>query len=106
MDVLVSIGTTAAYLYSVYNGFFAGDAMNLYFEASAVVITLIMLGKYLEAVAKGKTSEAIKKLMGLRAKTARVVRDGREEDIPVENVVIGDIVVVRPGEKVPLTVRL
>ena len=102
MDVLVSIGTTAAYLYSVYNGFFAGDAMNLYFEASAVVITLIMLGKYLEAVAKGKTSEAIKKLMGLRAKTARVVRDGREEDIPVENVVIGDIVVVRPGEKVPV----
>lgn len=102
MDVLVSIGTTAAYLYSVYNGFFAGDAMNLYFEASAVVITLIMLGKYLEAVAKGKTSEAIKKLMGLRAKTARVVRDGREEDIPVEEVVIGDIVVVRPGEKVPV----
>ena len=102
MDVLVSIGTTAAYLYSVYNGFFAGDAMNLYFEASAVVITLIMLGKYLEAVAKGKTSEAIKKLMGLRAKTARVVRDGREEDIPVEDVVIGDIVVVRPGEKVPV----
>lgn len=102
MDVLVSIGTTAAYLYSVYNGFFAGDSMNLYFEASAIVITLIMLGKYLEAVAKGKTSEAIKKLMGLRAKTARVVRDDREEDIPVEDVVIGDIVVVRPGEKVPV----
>jgi Cu+-exporting ATPase len=102
MDVLVSIGTTAAYLYSVYNGFFAGDSMNLYFEASAIVITLIMLGKYLEAVAKGKTSEAIKKLMGIRAKTARVVRDDREEDIPVEDVVIGDIVVVRPGEKVPV----
>ncbi len=102
MDVLVSMGTTAAYLYSVYNGFIAGDAMNLYFEASAVVITLIMLGKYLEAVAKGKTSEAIKKLMGLRAKTARVIRGGREEDIPMEDVVIGDIVVVRPGEKVPV----
>jgi Cu+-exporting ATPase len=102
MDVLVSMGTTAAYLYSVYNGFIAGDAMNLYFEASAVVITLIMLGKYLEAVAKGKTSEAIKKLMGLRAKTARVIRDGQEADIPVEDVVIGDIVVVRPGEKVPV----
>ncbi|MDD2573957.1 MAG: heavy metal translocating P-type ATPase [Firmicutes bacterium] len=100
MDVLVSMGTTAAYLYSIYNGFIVGDAMNLYFEASAVVITLIMLGKYLEAVAKGKTSEAIKKLMGLRAKTARIIRDGREEDISVEDVVIGDIVVVRPGEKV------
>jgi Cu+-exporting ATPase len=102
MDVLVAMGTTAAYVYSVYNGFIAGDAMNLYFEASAVVITLIMLGKYLEAVAKGKTSEAIKKLMGLGAKTARVVRDGKEADIPVEDVVIGDIVVVRPGEKVPV----
>jgi Cu+-exporting ATPase len=102
MDVLVSMGTTAAYMYSVYNGFIAGDVMNLYFEASAVVITLIMLGKYLEAVAKGKTSEAIKKLMGLGAKTARVVRDGKEEDISVEDVAIGDIVVVRPGEKVPV----
>jgi Cu+-exporting ATPase len=102
MDVLVSIGTSAAYLYSVYNGFIAGDTMNLYFEASAVIITLIMLGKYLEAVAKGKTSEAIKKLMGLGAKTARVIRDGGEADIPVEDVVIGDIVVVRPGEKIPV----
>ncbi len=102
MDVLVSMGTTAAYLYSVYNGFIARDVMNLYFEASAVVITLIMLGKYLEAIAKGKTSEAIKKLMGLQARTARVVRDREEIDIPIEEVLVDDIIVVRPGEKIPV----
>ncbi len=102
MDVLVSVGTSAAYVYSVYNGFFAGNVTDLYFEASAVVITLIMLGKYLEVVAKGKTSESIKKLMGLRAKTAKVIRDNEEMDIPIEDVVIGDIVIVRPGEKVPV----
>lgn len=102
MDVLVSVGTSAAYIYSVYNGFFAGNVMDLYFEASAVVITLIMLGKYLEAVAKGKTSESIKKLIGLRPKTARVMRNDEEIDIPVEDVIIGDIVVVRPGERIPV----
>jgi copper-(or silver)-translocating P-type ATPase len=75
---------------------------NLYFEASAVIITLILLGKYLEAVAKGKTSEAIKKLMGLQAKTARVVRDGTEQDIPIEEVVLGEVIIVRPGEKIPV----
>jgi Cu+-exporting ATPase len=74
----------------------------LYFEASAVIITLITLGKYLEALAKGRTSEAIRKLMGLQAKTARVIRDGKEIDIPVEQVEVGDIVVVRPGEKIPV----
>ena len=106
MDVLVALGTSAAFLYSVYNGFFEPDRMrgmnNLYFEASSMIITLILLGKYLEARAKGRTSEAIKKLMGLQAKTARVIRDGEEVDIPVGEVVPGDIVSVRPGEKVPV----
>lgn len=107
MDVLVAMGTSAAYFFSVYNAFFQplkpGMSMkNLYFEASAVIITLILLGKYLEAVAKGKTSEAIKKLMGLQAKTARVERDGREQDIPIDEVETGDVVIVRPGEKIPV----
>lgn len=107
MDVLVAMGTSAAYFFSVYNAFFQplqeGMTMkNLYFEASAVIITLILLGKYLEAVAKGKTSEAIKKLMGLQAKTARVERDGKEVDILIEDVEKGDVVIVRPGEKIPV----
>ncbi|UOO37940.1 cadmium-translocating P-type ATPase [Oscillospiraceae bacterium CM] len=106
MDVLISLGTSAAYFYSLYNVFFEpakmGGMKDLYFEAAAVIITLILLGKYLEAVAKGKTSEAIKKLMGLQAKTARVIRSGAEIDIPIEEVETGDIVVVRPGEKVPV----
>ncbi|HHT17608.1 MAG TPA: copper-translocating P-type ATPase [Papillibacter sp.] len=106
MDVLVVMGTTAAFLYSIYNGFFEPDKMrgmnNLYFEASAMIITLILLGKYLEVRAKGRTSEAIKKLMGLQAKTARVIRDGEEVDIPIDEVVPGDILSVRPGEKVPV----
>lgn len=107
MDVLVAMGTTAAYFYSLYNSFFQelmpGMMMkDLYFEAAAVIITLILLGKYLEAVAKGKTSEAIKKLMGLQAKTARVIRDGVERDIPVDEVAIGEVIVVRPGEKIPV----
>lgn len=107
MDVLIAMGTSAAYFFSIYNAFFVpakpGVMMKeLYFEAGAVIITLILLGKYFEAVAKGKTSEAIKKLMGLQAKTARVVRNGAEEDIPVEEVEVGYIVVVRPGEKIPV----
>lgn len=110
MDVLIAMGTTAAYLFSVYNAFFqkpmpgaTGSIMkDLYFEAAATIITLILLGKYFEAVAKGKTSEAIKKLMGLRAKTARVVRNGIENDILIEEVEVGDIIVVRPGEKIPV----
>jgi len=107
MDVLVAMGTSAAYFFSIYNAFFVehmeGLMMKeLYFEASSVIITLVLLGKYLEAVAKGKTSEAIKKLMGLQAKTARVIRNGMEQDIPVEDVEVGDIVVVRPGEKIPV----
>ncbi|MGE5474318.1 MAG: heavy metal translocating P-type ATPase [Ignavibacteriales bacterium] len=107
MDVLIAMGTSAAYFFSLYNVFFTqpkpGTMMkDLYFEAGAVIITLILLGKYLEAVAKGKTSKAIKKLMGMQAKTARVVRDGAELDIPIEEVQVGDIIVVRPGEKVPV----
>ena len=106
MDVLISMGTSAAYFFSLYNVFYQptkmGGMKDLYFEAAAVIITLILLGKYLEAVAKGKTSEAIKKLMGLQAKTARVIRNGTEEDIPIEEVETGDVVVVRPGEKIPV----
>lgn len=106
MDVLIAMGTTAAYFFSVYNAFFQpikdGLMKELYFEAAAVIITLILLGKYLEAVAKGKTSDAIKKLMGLQAKTARVIRNNAEEDIPIEDVEVGDLVVVRPGEKIPV----
>jgi Cu+-exporting ATPase len=100
MDVLVAMGTSAAYFYSIAN-MITGDP-HLYFETSAILITLIILGKLLEATAKGRTSEAIKALMGLQAKTARVVRDGTEADVPIEAVQVGDILVVRPGERVPV----
>lgn len=100
MDVLVAMGTSAAYFYSIYN--LIVGVPEYYFEASAVIITLILLGKTFEAVAKGKTSEAIKKLMGLQPKTARVIKDGVEMDIPIEEVTIGDIIVVRPGERIPV----
>ena len=101
MDVLIAMGSSAAYLYSlpVLLGLMGG---HLYFETAAVIITLIVLGKYLEAKAKGRTSEAIKKLLGLQARTARVVRDGQEQDVPVDDVRVGDLVVVRPGEKIPV----
>lgn len=107
MDVLVALGTTAAFALSVYNGFFRPDTAasgmkELYFESSAVIITLILLGKYLEHAAKGRTSDAIKKLLRLAPKTARVRRDGQELDIPLEDVAAGDIVLVRPGEKIPV----
>lgn len=104
MSVLVVMGTSAAYFYSVATTFF-GDRIGtheVYYEASAIIITLVLLGKTLETIAKGRTSEAIKKLIGLQAKTARVVREGRELEIPVEEVEMGDIVVVRPGEKIPV----
>lgn len=100
MDVLISMGTTAAFLYSLYHTIVG--IPEYYYEASAIIITLILLGKYLEAIAKGKTSEAIKKLMGLQAKTARVVRENVEMDIPMDEVLVGDIIVVRPGEKIPV----
>ncbi len=108
MNTLVSVGTSAGYVYSVLvtfvPGLFAAEglAAGVYFETVAILHTLIILGRFLEARAKGRTSEAIKKLLGLQAKTARVVRDGREVDIPVEAVQVGDLVVVRPGEKIPV----
>ena len=107
MDSLIAIGTTSAVLYSIYNVFqisqgnyHAVDA--LYFETAGVIIALILLGKSLEAVSKGKTSEAIKKLMGLAPKTAIVVQDGVEIEIPIDEVEIGDIILVKPGEKIPV----
>ncbi|ABO51485.1 heavy metal translocating P-type ATPase [Desulforamulus reducens MI-1] len=100
MDVLIALGTSAAYLYSAGATFFYPG--HVYYETGTIIITLIILGKMLESIAKGRTSEAIKKLMGLQAKTARVVRNGQEMDIPVEEVQVGDLVLVRPGEKVPV----
>lgn len=100
MDTLIAIGTSAAYFYSVAAMF--GFVTEQYFETAAVLITLVLLGKYLEAVAKGRTSDAIRKLMGLAPKTARVIRNGKEEEIPLEQVSVGDIIIVRPGEKVPV----
>jgi len=110
MDVLVSLGTSAAYFYSLYltlewyagGGAQHGHAPSLYYETSAVLITLVIMGKLFESLAKGRASEAIKSLMGLQAKTALVVRDGREISIPVDEVSKGDIVLVRPGDKVPV----
>ena len=104
MDVLVAMGSSVAYFYSllVTTGLLAGGGMHVYFETSALIITLIKLGKLLEARAKGHTSAAIKKLMGLRPKTARVVRDGRELDIPIQQVIVDDVVLVRPGEHIPV----
>ena len=103
MDTLIAIGTSAAYFYSVAATFVPSlESQPVFYETAALLITFVLLGKLLEARAKGKTGDAIKKLMGLAAKTARVVRDGEEIDVPVEEVVVGDIVVVRPGEKVPV----
>jgi Cu+-exporting ATPase len=106
MDVLISLGTNAAYVYSILVligrlvSFNLGD--HVYFETAAVIITLIKVGKYLEARAKGQTSEAIKKLMNLTPKTARVIRNEVEVELPVEKVRVGDVIVVRPGERVPV----
>ena len=117
MDLLVAIGTTAAYLLSIYRvtlgkpvnyipmrSIFGEYVVmnNTYFEVSTVIITLVLLGKYMEMIAKSKTSVAMQALMTLKAKTARVLRDSIEVDIPIEEVVIGDIIVVRPGEKIPV----
>ncbi|WP_298473721.1 heavy metal translocating P-type ATPase [Psychrobacillus sp. FSL K6-4046] len=105
MDVLVVLGTSAAYFYSVYQAIITvGEhhSAQLYFETSAVLITLILLGKLFEAKAKGRSSEAIKKLMGLQAKTALVLRDGSELMIPIEEVLVGDTILVKPGEKIPV----
>ncbi len=104
MSVLVALGTSAAYFFSLVITFWGHQLgeMHVYYETSAIIITLIILGKLLEAIAKGKTSEAIKKLMGLQAKTARVIRDGKEQEIPIDEVVVGDLIIVRPGEKIPV----
>jgi len=107
MDSLIAVGTAAAFLYGVYaviqimngNHHYSDD---LYFETTGVIITLILLGKLLESVARGRTSEAIKKLMGLAPKTAVVIQDGKETVIPVEEVEVGDIILVKPGEKIPV----
>jgi Cu+-exporting ATPase len=108
MNTLVALGTSVAYLYSGVAAFFPslvtaeGLVVHLYFETSAAIIVLVLLGRYFESRARGKTSEAVKKLIGLAPKTARVVRDGVEVDVPLASVVVGERVVVRPGEKVPV----
>lgn len=107
MDVLVALGTSAAYFYSLYltitsMGRVGDHQVELYYETSAILITLILLGKLLEARAKGRSSEAIKKLMDLQAKTASVIREGKEQTIPVEQVVVGDQLIIKPGEKIPV----
>ncbi|WP_435799600.1 heavy metal translocating P-type ATPase [Peribacillus asahii] len=105
MDVLVAMGTSAAYFYSVYQAFISighPHSAQLYFETSSILITLIILGKLFEAKAKGRSSEAIKKLMGLQAKTALVLRNGEELEIPLEEVIVGDMLLVKPGEKIPV----
>ncbi|MBN1311540.1 MAG: copper-translocating P-type ATPase [Anaerolineae bacterium] len=108
MDVLVALGSSVAYIYSIIvtlGKFLSSSAMmarHVYFETAAAIITLIVVGKLLEARAKGQTSEAIKKLMGLRAKTARIVQAGQEIDVPIDQVEVGDVVIVRPGEKIPV----
>jgi Cu+-exporting ATPase len=108
MNTLIAVGTSAAYLYSVlaifFPGLFAvqGLAAEVYFDTAGAIIVLILLGRLLESRAKGQTSEAIKKLIGLQAKTAKVLRNGQEMDVPVEEVAIGDLVIVRPGEKIPV----
>lgn len=101
MDALVAMGVGAAFLYS-FSVSFLGVKGFLYYEVSSLLITFILLGRYLEAIAKGKTSEAIKKLVGLQPKTARVIRDTKEMEVPIEEVKKGDLVVIRPGEKIPV----
>ncbi len=118
MNTLIAVGTGAAFIYSasatIFPGFFAQKSampmpgmdaapmVPVYFEAAAMIITLILLGRMLEARAKGQTGNAIRKLIGLQAKTARVIRDGRETEIAIEAVITGDTVIVRPGEKIPV----
>lgn len=108
MDTLVAIGTGAAYLYSLFPTFFPqwfiaqGLNPDVYFEAASVIIALLLLGRLLEDRAKGQTSEAIRKLIGLQARTARVIRQGREIDLPIAQVMVGDVILVRPGEKIPV----
>ncbi|MFS0725674.1 heavy metal translocating P-type ATPase [Paenibacillus sp. 1P07SE] len=107
MDVLVALGTSVAFLYSIFLGYewqAQGQVgmPELYFEAAAVIITLVILGKLFEVRAKGRTGQAIQKLLGMQAKTARVIRDGEEHEIAIEEVMVGDTIMVRPGEKIPV----
>lgn len=111
MDSLVALATSAAFIYSLYGVYHiilghAHHAHMLYFESVAVILTLITLGKYFETLSKGRTSDAIQKLVKLSTKTATVIRDGVEESVPIENVVIGDILLVKPGEKIPVDGRV
>ena len=110
MNTLVMLGTSAAYGYSVVATFLPqllpAGTVHVYYEASAAIVTLILLGKYLEARAKGRTGEAIKKLMGLQAKTARIERNGEALELPLDEVIPGDVVLVRPGEKIPVDGRV
>ncbi|BAY65235.1 cation-transporting ATPase [Calothrix brevissima NIES-22] len=108
MDTLIALGTSAAYFYSLFAtlvpGFFMAQGLmpDVYYETAAIVITLILLGRLFENRAKGETSAAIRNLIGLQAKTARLIRNGKEIDVPIEQVAIGDVVLVRPGEKIPV----
>ncbi len=106
MNSLVMIGTSAAFFYSLAvtlaPQLFPTSARHVYFESSAMVITLILLGKYFEAIAKGRTSQAMKKLIGLQAKTARIIKDGQELEMQIDEVLPGDVIAVRPGEKIPV----
>jgi len=110
MNALVAIGTGAAYLYSVVTTFAPGllpeTARHVYYEAATVIVSLILLGRLLEARAKGRTGAAIRKLAGLQAKTARVERDGQTRDVPLSEVKLGDVVLVRPGERIPVDGRV
>ena len=106
MNTLIAVGTSVAYVYSLVvtlfggTAFFEGRATDTYFDTSSAIIALVLLGKFLEARAKSRASNAIRALMDLQPKTARVVRDGQDADIPIEDIAVGDMVVVRPGEKV------
>ncbi len=108
MNTLVAVGTSAAYFYSaaviLFPGFASsgGRGSEVYFDTAVMIVALILLGRFFETRARGQTSEAIKKLMGMQAKTARIIRDGQETDVPIEDVIVGDAIVVRPGEKVPV----
>lgn len=112
MNSLVAIGTSAAYFYSATATFFpsvfaaAGETPHVYYDTAAVIITLILFGRLLEARAKGRTSEAIQKLMGLQPKTARVIRNGNEQNIPISHLRVGDLIIVKPGEKIPVDGRV
>src|SRR3989304_2005693 len=105
MDLLIALGTTTAYVYSAFVVFFPGvlpvEEKNVYFEVSAIIIAFVLLGKYMEEIIKKKSSAAIRKLLDLRPQTAKVVRDGAEVEIPAESLMVDEIVVVRPGEKIP-----